>query len=107
MHVTGVLRSRLRLAIYYGAESQFVLTRATLGNPVEHAQRLTGHDVRHIERNAAPHAGSDWLIVQPPIVDSELGIRRPALQAAMSITARLIEAGSQVLLICGSRQAVE
>ena len=63
--------------------------------------------MRHIDRNAAPHAGSDWLIVQPPIVDSELGIRRPALQEAMSITERLVEAGSQVLLFCGSRQAVE
>src|SRR5690625_1415247 len=106
-HVAGVLRRLLRLARYYGAEPKFVLTSATLGNPVEHAQRLTGHDVRHIDRNAAPHAGSDWLIVQPPIVDSELGIRRPALQEAMSITERLVEAGSQVLLFCGSRQAVE
>src|SRR5690625_1174251 len=105
-HVAGVLRRLLRLARHYGAEPKFVLTSATLGNPVEHAQRLTGLDVRHIDRNAAPHAGSDWLIVQPPIVDSELGIRRPALQEAMSITERLVEAGSQVLLVCGSRPAV-
>src|SRR5690625_6869419 len=53
-HVAGVLRRLLRLARYYGAEPKFVLTSATLGNPVEHAQRLTGHDVRHIDRNAAP-----------------------------------------------------
>lgn len=106
-HVAGVLRRLLRLARHYGADPRFVLTSATLGNPTEHATRLIGQPVRHLDQNAAPHAGSDWFIVQPPIVDAELGIRRPALQEALGITERLVAAGRQVLLFCGSRQAVE
>lgn len=106
-HVAGVIRRLLRLARHYGADPRFVMTSATLGNPEDHASRLTAQTVTHISGNTAPHAGSEWLIVQPPVVDAELGIRRPPLQEAMGITAKLVEEGRQVLLFCGSRQAVE
>src|SRR5690554_1963824 len=106
-HVAGVLRRLLRLARHYGAEPRFVLTSATLGNPADHALRLTGQDVRLIDRDTAPRADSDWLLLQPPLLDPELGLRRPALQEAMGLVDRLVTGGKQVLLFCGSRQAVE
>lgn len=106
-HVAGVLRRLLRLARHYGAEPRFVLTSATLGNPLEHARRLTGQDVKHIERDTSPNSGRDWTLLQPPLLDAELGLRRPALQEAMGLVERLVADGKQVLLFCGSRQSVE
>lgn len=106
-HVAGVLRRLLRLARHYGAEPTFVLTSATLGNPAEHARQLTGATVRHIGADTAPHAGRSSLLVQPPLVDAELGLRRPPMQEAMGITERLVAEGRQVLLFGGSRQATE
>lgn len=106
-HLAGVLRRLQRLARHYGAEPQFVMTSATLGNPVEHATRLTGTVPRLFDRDTAPHAAREWLLVQPPLVDPDLGLRRPALQEALGITERLVAAGQQVLLFGGTRQAVE
>lgn len=106
-HVAGVIRRLRRLAGHYGAEPTFVLTSATLGNPREHARQLTGVDVRHLERDTAPHAERTTLLVQPPLVNADLGMRRPPLQEAVGITQRLTAAGSQVLLFAGTRQATE
>lgn len=106
-HIAGVLRRLLRLARHYGAEPRFVLTSATLGNPREHARRLTGAEVHHISVDSSAHAEQELLLVQAPLLDTELGIRRPPLQEAVSIVERLVAAGKQVLLFCRSRQAVE
>ena len=41
-HVANVLRRLRRLALAYGTEPRFVLASATIANPVELAERLTG-----------------------------------------------------------------
>lgn len=107
-HVAGVIRRLLRLTRHYGNPGpRFLLTSATLGNPRDHARALTGQDVTLISEDTSPRAGRDWFVLQPPLVHEELGIRRSALQEAVLVTARLLEAGKQVLLFCGSRQAAE
>lgn len=106
-HLASVIRRLLRLTRHYGAQPVFILTSATLGNPLDHARQLTGAEVMHISQDTAPHAERRTLIVQPPIVDADIGIRRPPLQQAMSITRQLVDAGKQVLLFGGTRQATE
>ena len=39
-HVANVLRRLRRIARFYGAEPQYILTSATIANPVELAERL-------------------------------------------------------------------
>ncbi|HLR47198.1 MAG TPA: helicase-related protein, partial [Deinococcales bacterium] len=94
----------------YGAgarEPQFLLTSATLGNPGGHARALTGRTVTHLSEDTSARSGRDWYVLQPPLLNEELGIRRSALQEAVLATARLVQDGKQVLLFCGSRQAAE
>lgn len=107
-HVAGVLRRLRRLAAHYGNDRlRFIMTSATLGNPLDHARALTGRDVTHVSEDASTHAGRDWFVLRPPFVSEELGVRRSALQEAVLATARLVADGRQVLLFCGSRQAAE
>ena len=106
-HIAGVLRRLLRIANHYGAQPTFVLTSATLGNPTEHARNLTGQKVHHVDLDAAPHAERELLVVQPPLVNRELGIRRPPLQQAVTIAQKLVQDGKQVLVFAGSRQGAE
>jgi DEAD/DEAH box helicase domain-containing protein len=106
-HIAGVLRRLLRVARHYGAEPSFVLTSATLGNPCEHARNLTGAPVRHIDADSAPHSERELLLVQPPLLSADLGLRRPPLQEAVGIAQRLVASGKQVLVFAGSRQGAE
>lgn len=106
-HIAGVLRRLMRVVCHYGARPTFVLTSATLGNPCEHARNLTGASVRHIDADAAPHSERELLLVQPPLLNAELGLRRSPIQEAVGITRRLVSSGKQVLVFCGSRQGAE
>ncbi len=59
-HVANVLRRLRRLARAYGSEPRFLLTSATIANPVELAERLTGSKSGSWTATArrAPSAGS-------------------------------------------------
>src|SRR5688500_7188400 len=52
-HVANVLRRLPRLAPAYGTEPRFVLASATIANPQELAQRLTGVECRLVDRDGA------------------------------------------------------
>ena len=43
-HLANVLRRLRRIARFHGADPQFVLCSATIGNPQEHASRMSGRD---------------------------------------------------------------
>ncbi len=64
-HVAGVVRRLLRLCGHYGAEPQFVCCSATLGNPRELAERLTGREMVLIDRDGSPR-GRRWFVLWNP-----------------------------------------
>ena len=54
-HVANVLRRLRRLCSVYGTEPRFLLASATIANPVELAERLTGlDDIALVDRDGAP-----------------------------------------------------
>ena len=66
-HVANVLRRLRRLARAYGTEPRFVLTSATIANPLELAERLTGLDFTLVDRDGAPHAERRIAMWNPPL----------------------------------------
>src|ERR1700761_2641462 len=72
-HVANVLRRLRRIANAYGSEPRFLLASATIANPVELAQRLTGHeDFALVDEDAGPGARRQIAMWNPPIVDEAL-----------------------------------
>ena len=79
-HVANVLRRLRRIAAAYGTTPRFLLTSATIANPVELAERLTGlEDVSLIDVDGSPAPGRQIAIWNPPLTDEALGKRRSAL----------------------------
>jgi DEAD/DEAH box helicase domain-containing protein len=64
-HVAQVLRRLLRIAAHYGAHPQIVAASATVANPGELAARLSGRDVRVVERDGAPRPAREVLLLRP------------------------------------------
>ncbi len=67
-HVASVLRRLLRLAAARGSRPNFVLCSATIANPGEHAQALTGRPFapeQIIDFCGAPAAGRSFVLVNP------------------------------------------
>src|SRR5918999_1871121 len=65
-HVANVLRRLRRLARAYGTEPRLILTSATIANPVELAQELTGAEIRLVDRDGAPRAERRGGLWEPP-----------------------------------------
>src|SRR5215204_77104 len=107
-HVANVLRRLRRIAAAYGTEPRFLLASATIANPGELAERLTGlDDVTVIERDGSPGAKKTVAMWNPPIVDEQLATRRSALAEAADLLAELVSQGARTIVFMKSRKAVE
>jgi DEAD/DEAH box helicase domain-containing protein len=106
-HVAQVLRRLRRLLARHGNTScRFVLSSATTGNPVAHAERLVGVDVRLVDDRGAPRAARDVLIWAPHL-DEETGDRDSAIGDAVRIYVELVEQGLPTIVFARSRRQCE
>ncbi len=107
-HVAGVLRRLRRIAAAYGTQPVFLLTSATIANPVELAERLTGlQDVQLIDADGSPAPRRKIAVWNPPLTDEALGTRRSALAEAADLLARLARDGARTICFMKSRKGVE
>jgi DEAD/DEAH box helicase domain-containing protein len=107
-HVANVLRRLRRAAAIHGSAPHFLLASATIANPLELAQRLTGlEDFNLIDRDTAPGAARRIAIWNPPLLDEALGIRASALYEAAELFSELISAGARTICFMKSRKGVE
>jgi DEAD/DEAH box helicase domain-containing protein len=106
-HVANVLRRLRRLALAYGTEPRFVLASATIANPVELAERLTGCDVALVDRDGAAHHERQIAIWNPPLADESTGARASSLGEAADLLADLVEREVRTICFLRSRRGVE
>jgi DEAD/DEAH box helicase domain-containing protein len=107
-HVANVMRRLRRVAAAYGTEPRFLLTSATIANPVELAERLTGlEDVALIDRDCSPAPARRIAVLNPPLTDEALGTRRSALAEAADMLAQLVRDGARAICFMKSRKGVE
>ena len=107
-HVANVLRRLRRIAAAYGTEPRFLLASATIANPGELAERLTGlPEVTVIDRDGSPGARKTIAMWNPPITDEQLATRRSALAEAADLLAELVGQGARTIVFMKSRKAVE
>jgi len=101
------LRRLRRLIALHGGNPRWCLASATIGNPSELAERLTGLDVDVIEADAAPRGRKLFAMWNPPIIDDESGARRSALAEASTVMTKLVDDGARTIGFTRSRRAAE
>ncbi|HEV2819527.1 MAG TPA: DEAD/DEAH box helicase, partial [Solirubrobacteraceae bacterium] len=107
-HVANVLRRLRRIAAAYGTAPRFLLASATVANPVELAEKLTGlDDVALVDRDGAPRSRRHIAMWNPPLVDEALGSRRSALGEAADLVRELVVGGARTICFVKSRRGVE
>ncbi len=108
--VANVLRRLRRIAAFHGASPRFIATSATIANPGELAARVMGsapERLRVIAESGAPSGARTFVLYNPPVVDSSLGLRASYLKEAKRLSRDLIDAGVATLVFGRSRRAVE
>ncbi len=105
-HAALVLRRLLRLCERYGSHPSFIACSATIGNPADLAEQLTGRRFTVVDRDGAP-AGARHIVVWNPPALGETGLRRSANVEATWLLAALVRGGTRTLAFTTSRQEAE
>ncbi len=105
-HTANVIRRLRRLAAHYGADPTFVLTSATIGNPVDLAERLCGVEVSLVDSDDSA-AGERMVAVWNPPLDEESSGRRSSIAETTDLYVDLVRRGIHTIAFGRSRRATE
>ena len=106
-HVSLLLRRLRRVCARYGAEPRFILCSATIGNPVELAENLTGEPFTAVTDSGAPLGEKRFLFWNPPLRDAESGVREKAYGESARLLAETTRAGVRTIAFVRTRRTAE
>ena len=113
--VALTLRRLARLCERYDSDPQFVCCSATIGNPVEHAARVTGRDpggFRLVDEDTSGRGPRHWVLWNPPEytdrqAERQSGRRRSNHTETKRLFVDLLVKGNQTLAFTRARQSAE
>jgi DEAD/DEAH box helicase domain-containing protein len=106
-HLGNILRRLQRVCRHYGSNPTFICSSATIANPRELAEKLTGAPFELVEKNGAPRGEKFFLFVNPPVVNQQLGIRRSYLAETRRVAIEFLKRGLQCIVFAQSRLSTE
>jgi DEAD/DEAH box helicase domain-containing protein len=105
--VACVIRRLRRLCQHYGSSPQFICCSATIANPGEHVERLTGVSVIVVDDDGSPTGSKDFVLWNPPFVDLARTARRSANSEATSIFVEMVKQGIRNITFTRARRVAE
>lgn len=106
-HTANVLRRLERICRFYGSDPIFICSSATIANPRELAEKLTGKSMVLINKNGAPSGRKNLIFYNPPVVNRQLGIRRSSILESKTLALIFLKNRIQTITFARSRLAVE
>jgi DEAD/DEAH box helicase domain-containing protein len=106
-HVANVLRRLKRICKHYKSKPQFILTSATIANPVDFATRLIEKPAVLINDDGSSRGPKHFIIYNPPIIDEEFGIRKSAIHESVRLTQDLLAYNIQTIVFGRTRRVIE
>ncbi|NLE89696.1 MAG: DEAD/DEAH box helicase [Dehalococcoidales bacterium] len=106
-NVALVLRRLRRLCRYYGAKPVFIFCSATIANPCEHAEALTGLPFQVVDNDGSPAGERDFVFWNPPLEDPAKGARKSSNSETSALFAELVSHNIRSLVFTRSRRLTE
>jgi DEAD/DEAH box helicase domain-containing protein len=106
-HVANVIRRLSRICRFYGSDPVFICCSATIANPRQLSEKITGKPIKVVDENGAPAGEKHMIFYNPPVVNRQLGIRQSSLLVAKNIAKDLLANKVKTITFARSRLAVE
>ncbi len=106
-HVANVFRRLARICEFYGSSPQFICTSATIANPGELAENLTGRSFETIGESGAGEGEKHIFFYNPPVVNRQLGIRRSYVHEATHVATAFLKRKIPAIVFANSRLVTE
>jgi DEAD/DEAH box helicase domain-containing protein len=101
-NVAQLIRRFRRICRYHGSDPQFFLASASIANPLELAENLTGKEFAHVGDDGAPR-GRGWLVFWNPLANENMSIH----VQTQHLVAHFAGAGLQTVCFVPSRRLAE
>ncbi len=85
----------------------FIATTATIANPAEHFELLTGLTAAVVSDDGSPHGPRTFALWNPPFLDRTKSARRSANHEASELFARLVSQGVRTIAFARARVVAE
>jgi len=106
-HLANVLRRLKRIAQFYGSKPQFILSTATIANPLEISEKMIEEPVSVVNRSGAPKGEKYFIFYNPPVVNKFLGIRRSYINESRWVASIFLKNHLQTIVFAQSRLMTE
>jgi DEAD/DEAH box helicase domain-containing protein len=106
-HLANLFRRVARICKFYGSKPQFICTSATIANPKELAEKLTGQPFELVSENGAGEGEKHVFFYNPPVVNRQLGIRRSYVKEARHIATAFLNRKIPTIVFANSRLITE
>ncbi|MDI6827069.1 MAG: DEAD/DEAH box helicase, partial [Armatimonadota bacterium] len=106
-NVANVIRRLNRICEFYGSKPQFICCSATIANPLELAQKLTGIPMVLVDNDGSPRGAKLFVLWNPPIIDVGAMERRSSNVEAQMLMTALIKNGVQTIAFGRARIVAE
>jgi DEAD/DEAH box helicase domain-containing protein len=116
-HLANVMRRLHRICRHYGASPQFICCSATIANPREHAERITGVPMCLVDNDGSPRGPKRFVYWNPPPLTTAAGgdagnwrvggDRRSPVGEAVQLLTLLVKEGIQCIAFVRTRLAAE
>lgn len=116
-HLANVMRRLKRICNHYGSHPQFICCSATIANPKEHAEKITGSSMALIDNDGSPKGAKQFVFWNPPLIDTAArgndetwragGDRRSPIGEAVYLMTNLVKEGIQTIAFVKTRLSAE
>ncbi|NLG49854.1 MAG: DEAD/DEAH box helicase [Chloroflexi bacterium] len=107
-NMAQLFRRVLRMAQHYGSEPQCIFCSATIANPQELAETLTGLPFSVVDRDGAGRGRRYFALWNPPLLDSAASnLRRSYAEEAVDLMLHCIRANYNTIVFTRARQLTE
>jgi len=106
-NVANVIRRLRRICAHYGSSPQFILASATIANPKELAEKLTGLPVELVDNDGSPRGRKLFVFWNPPYLDPTCEKRKSSNMETTYLFSQLVRFGFKNITFSKSRKTAE
>jgi len=106
-NVSMVMRRLARVCAHYGSRPQFICASATIANPGELAEAVTGRPCETVDTDGSPRGPRLFVLWNPPPFGADSLARKSASMEATDLLVRLVERGVQTIVFTKARVVAE
>jgi len=106
-NVANVIRRLSRICRHYASNPTFVCSSATIANPVELAEKLTGVPMVLVDNDGSPRGAKQFVFWNPPCIDVGGMERRSSNVEAQQLMTQLMRSGVRTITFGRARVVAE